>query len=68
MMKKVDLQSEEVTAKEAAFHSKTEDNLESNNSNELFLKLKETALGSLANFQRQGRDRKSTRLNSSHRL
>ena len=41
-------------AKEAAFHSKTEVNLESTNSNELFSKMKETVLESLAKFQRQG--------------
>ena len=40
MMKKVDLKSREVIAKEAAFHSKTEVNLESNDSNELFSKMK----------------------------
>ena len=34
MMEKVDLKSGEVIAKEAAFHSKTEVNLESTNSNE----------------------------------
>ena len=38
MMEKVDLKSDEVIAKEAAFHSKTEINLESTNSNELFSK------------------------------
>ena len=38
MMEKVDLKSGEVIAKEAAFHSKTEVNLESTNSNELFSK------------------------------
>ena len=38
MMKKVDLKSGEVISKEAAFHSKTEVNLESTNSNELFSK------------------------------
>ena len=43
-------------AKEAAFHSKTEVNLESTNSNELFSKIKETVLESLAKFQRQGRN------------
>ena len=52
MMAKVDLQSGEVIAKEAAFHSKTEVNTESTNSNELFSKLKETVLESLAKFQR----------------
>ena len=53
MMEKVDLKSEEVIAKEAAFHSKAEVNLESTNSNELFSKMKETVLESLAKFQRQ---------------
>ena len=48
------LKSGEVIAKEAAFHSKTEVNLESTNSNELFSKMKETVLKSLAKFQRQG--------------
>ena len=47
MMEKVDLKSGEVIAKEAAFHSKTEANLESTNSNELFSKIKETGLESL---------------------
>ena len=54
MMEKVDLKSREVIAKEAAFHSKTEVNLESTTSNEFFSKLKETVLESLAKFQRQG--------------
>ena len=54
MMEKVDLKSGEVIAKEAAFYSKTEDNLESTNSNKLFLKMKETVLESLAKFKRQG--------------
>ena len=54
MMEKVDLKSGEVIAKEAAFHSKTEVNLESTNSSELFSKPKETVLESLAKFQRQG--------------
>ena len=40
MMEKVDLKSDEVIAKEAAFHSKTEVNLESTDCNELFSKLK----------------------------
>ena len=53
-MKKVDLKSGEVIAKEGAFHSKTEVNLESTNSNELFSKMKETVLESLAKFQREG--------------
>ena len=51
MMKRVDIKSGEVIAKLAAFHSKTEVNLESTNSNELFSKTKETALDSLAKFQ-----------------
>ena len=42
MMEKVDLKSCEVIAKVAAFHSKTEVNLESTNSSELFSKMKET--------------------------
>ena len=54
MMEKVDLKSGEVIAKEAAFHSKTEVNLKSINSNELFSKMKETVLESLAKCQRQG--------------
>ena len=41
-------------AKVSAFNSKTEVNLKSTNSNELFSKTKETALESLAKFQRQG--------------
>ena len=44
MIKKVDLKSGEVIAKEAEFHSKTDVNLESTNSNELFSKMKETFL------------------------
>ena len=51
MMEKVDLKSDEVIAKEAAFHSKTEVNVESNDSNELFSKMKETVLKSLAKFK-----------------
>ena len=54
MMEKVDIKSGEVIANEAAFHSKTEVNLESTNDNELFSKIKETVLESLAKFQRQG--------------
>ena len=54
MMEKVDLKSGEVRVKEAAFHSKTEVNLESTDSNELFSKMKETVLESVAKFQRQG--------------
>ena len=53
MMEKVDLKSGEVIAKETAFHPKTEVNFESTNSNELFSKMKETILMSLAKFQRQ---------------
>ena len=41
MMEKVDIKSE-VRAEEAAFHSKTEVNLECTNSNELFSKMNET--------------------------
>ena len=51
MMEKVDLKSGKVIAKEAAFHSKTEVNLESTNYNELFSKMKETILESLAKLQ-----------------
>ena len=54
MMEKVDLNSGEVIAKAAAFHSKTEVNFESTDSNELFSKMKETVLESLAKFQTQG--------------
>ena len=43
--------SGEVIANEAAFHSKTEVNLESTDSNELFSKMKETVLESLAKFK-----------------
>ena len=51
MMEKVDLRSGEVIAKEAAFYSRTELNLESNDSNELFSKMKETVLVSIENFK-----------------
>ena len=54
MMEKADLKSGEVIAKVAAFHSKTEVNLGNTDSNELFSKMKETVLESLAKFQRQG--------------
>ena len=54
MMEKFDLKSDEVIAKEAAFHSKTEVNLESTDSIELFSKMKETVLKSFAKFQRHG--------------
>ena len=40
MMDKVDIKSGEVIANQAAFHSKTEVNLESTDSNELFSKMK----------------------------
>ena len=50
MMEKVYLKSGEVIAKEAAFHSKSEVNLECTDSNELFSKIKETVLESLAKF------------------
>ena len=46
--------SGEVIAKEAAFHSKTEVNLESTDSNKMISKMKETVLESLTKFQRQG--------------
>ena len=45
--------SGEVIAKEAAYHFKTEVNLESTNYNQLFSKMKETVLKSLEKFQRQ---------------
>ena len=51
MMEKVDLKSGEVIAKEATYHSKTEVNVESTNSNELLSKMKETVLESLAKFK-----------------
>ena len=54
MMETVDLKSDEVIAKEAAFHSKTEVNLESTNSNELFSQMNETVLESLEQFKKQG--------------
>ena len=44
IMEKVDLKGGEVITKEAAFHSKTEVNLESTNSTELFSKMKVTVL------------------------
>ena len=53
-MEKVDLKRGEVIVKDAAFHSKTELNLESTNSKELFSKMKETVMDSLTKFQRQG--------------
>ena len=54
MIEKVDLKSGMVIVKEAAFHSNTEINLESTDSNEFFSKMRETVLESLAKFQRQG--------------
>ena len=54
MMEKVDLKDGEVIAKEAVFDSKTEVNIESTNAKELFSKMKNTVLESLAKFQRQG--------------
>ena len=45
-MEKVDLKGGEMIAKEATFHCKTEVNLKSTNSNELFSKMKETVLES----------------------
>ena len=59
MMKKIDVKSGEVMVIEAAIHSKTEVNLESTDSNELFSKMKETVLESLAKFQRQGSNLRS---------
>ena len=53
-MEKVDLKGGEVITKEAAFHSKTEVNLESTDANEMFSKMKETVLETLVKFQRQG--------------
>ena len=53
MMEKVDQKSGEVISKEAAFHSKTEVNIESTDCNELFSKMKETVLESLAKFQKR---------------
>ena len=46
-MMEVDLKSGEVISKEAAFHYKTEVNLESTDSNKLFSKVKETVFESL---------------------
>ena len=51
---KFDLKSGEVIAKEAAFHSKTEVNFESADCYELFSKMKETVLETIAKFQNQG--------------
>ena len=45
MMEKVDLKRGEVIAKEAAFHSKTEVNLESTNSNDFFFENERKCFG-----------------------
>ena len=50
-MEKVDLRGGEVIVIIAAFHSKTDVNLESTNPSELCSKMKETVLESLAKFQ-----------------
>ena len=52
MLEKVDLKSGKVIVKEASFHSKTEVNLDSTDSNELFTKMKEPVLEFLAKFER----------------
>ena len=52
-MEKGDLKSGEVIAKETAFHSKTEVNFESTDSNERLSKMKETVLESLGKFKRK---------------
>ena len=52
MMEKVDLKGGEMIAKDAAFYSKTEVNIESTNSNELFSKMSETVFESVAKCQR----------------
>ena len=51
------IKSGEVIAKEAAFYSKAEVNLESTNSNELLLKMKETVLESLVKISKKRRFR-----------
>ena len=53
IMEKVALKKGEVIAKETAFHSKKEVNIDSSNSNELFSNMKESVLESLAKL-RQG--------------
>ena len=54
-MEKVDLQSGEVIAKEVAFHSKIEVNLESTNSKRIVFENERNCFGwSLAKFQRDG--------------
>ena len=47
MMEKVDLKRGKMIAKEAAFHSKTEVNLESTDSNELFSRNERNCFGVL---------------------
>ena len=49
-MENVNLTNGEVLVKEAAFRSKTEVNLERTDSNQIFSKMKETVLESLATF------------------
>ena len=53
-MEKIYQKGGEVIAKEAAFHSETQVNLKSTNSNELLSKTKETVFESFAKFQWQG--------------
>ena len=53
MMEKVDLKSGEMIVKEVAFHTKTEVNFESTDSNELFSTIKETVFEFLAIFKIQ---------------
>ena len=52
MMEKVDLKNGKVIAREAAFYSKTEVNLESIDSNELFSKTNETVLESFSTISK----------------
>ena len=59
MMEKVYLKSGEVIAKEAAFHSKTEINIESTNCNKLFSTMKETVLESSAKISKTRSNRNS---------
>ena len=51
MMEKVDLKSGKMIAKEVAFHSKIEVNLESTIANEFFSKMKEMFWSLLQNFK-----------------
>ena len=55
MMEKVDLKRGEVIVKEAAFHSKTEVNLESTNSNELISKMNEIVLRVFSKISKRGK-------------